>query len=128
MGLLAPCTKGPQTAPRGSAFTLTMAPGHSLPPGTSESCSVPSDSLRPRGLQHTSFLCLWNSPDQNTGVVAVPSSRGSSQPSDGTQSPTLQADSLPSEPHQGSEQVVSINYHSFLRKKQSYSQNPSNNP
>ena len=50
----------------------------------SESSSVVSDSLRPRGLN-----CLWNSPGQNTGVnkktirrerVAFPFSKGSSQP------------------------------------------------
>ena len=35
-----------------------------------------------------------DSPGRNTGVVAMPSFRGSSQP----RSPTLQVDSLPSEP------------------------------
>ena len=50
--------------------------------GTSESCSVVSDSLQPHGLYST-----WNSPDQNTGVgrVAFPFSRGSFQPRDRTQ-------------------------------------------
>ena len=38
----------------------------------SESCSVVPDSLRPHG-------CPWNSPGQNTGVVASLFSRGSSQ-------------------------------------------------
>ena len=32
------------------------------------SCSVVSDSLRPRGLQPAWFLCPWDSPDKNTGV------------------------------------------------------------
>ena len=39
--------------------------------------SVVPDSLRPHGL-----YSLWNSPGQNTGVVAFPFSRGSSQPRD----------------------------------------------
>ena len=56
--------------------------------GESESHSVMSDSLRPHGLYSP-----WNSPGQNTGWVAVPFSRGSSQPRDQTQ-----ADSLPIEP------------------------------
>ena len=30
--------------------------------------SVTSDSLRPRGLQPTRLLCLWDSPGKNTGV------------------------------------------------------------
>ena len=38
------------------------------------------DSLWPHGL-----YSLWNSPGQNTGVVAFPFSRGSSQPRDPTQ-------------------------------------------
>ena len=46
----------------------------------SESCSVMSDSLRPPGLFNQ-----WNSPGQNTGVVAFPFSRVSCQPRDWTQ-------------------------------------------
>ena len=46
----------------------------------SESCSVVSDSLQPHGLHSPR-----NSPGQNTGVVAFPFSRGSSQPNDQTQ-------------------------------------------
>ena len=34
----------------------------------SESRSVMSDSLRPHGLQPTSFLCPWDFPGKNTGV------------------------------------------------------------
>ena len=34
----------------------------------SVSCSVVSDSLRPRGLQPTGVLCPWNSLGKNTGV------------------------------------------------------------
>ena len=41
--------------------------------------SVLSDSLRPHGLWPTSFLCPWNSPGKNTGVVAISFSRGSLQ-------------------------------------------------
>ena len=45
----------------------------------SESRLVVSDSLWPHGLSS-----LWNSPGQNTGVVAYPFSSGSSQPRDQT--------------------------------------------
>ena len=45
-----------------------------------QSCSVVSNSLRPYGLYPTRFLCPWDSPGKKTGVVATPSSRGSSQP------------------------------------------------
>ena len=38
--------------------------------------SVVSDSLRPHGLQPAGLLCPWNSPGKNTGVVAIPFSRG----------------------------------------------------
>ena len=31
-------------------------------------CSVMSDSLQPHALEPTRLLCLWNSPDRNTGV------------------------------------------------------------
>ena len=47
----------------------------------SESHSVMSDSLQPHGLLYSP----WNSSGQNTGVVAFPFSRGSSQPRDRTQ-------------------------------------------
>ena len=55
----------------------------------SESCSVMSDSLRPRGLYSP-----WNSPGQNTGVDKL------SLPNPGIEprSPALQADSLPAKP------------------------------
>ena len=46
----------------------------------SESRSVMSDSLQPHGLYSP-----WNSPGQNTGVVAIPFFRGSSQSRDWTQ-------------------------------------------
>ena len=65
------------------------------------SCSVVSDSLQPQGMQPVSLPCPWNSPAKNTGVGShslLPFSRGSSQPRDRTQFPTLQVDSLPSEP------------------------------
>ena len=63
------------------------------------SCSVISGSLQPHGLQPTRHLCPWNSPGKNTGVGShsllqwdLPDPRV--EPG----SPTLQADSLPSEP------------------------------
>ena len=43
----------------------------------SESRSIMSDSLRPHGLYSP-----WNSPGQDTGVVAFSFSKGSSQPRD----------------------------------------------
>ena len=46
----------------------------------SESCSVVSDSMQPHGLYSP-----WNSPGQDTGRVAVPFSRVSSQAPDWTQ-------------------------------------------
>ena len=64
----------------------TSAPLHSratLPAQTaceSESRSVMSNSLQPHGLYSP-----WNSPGQNTGWVAFPSSGASSQPRDQTQ-------------------------------------------
>ena len=48
--------------------------------GVCESRSVVSDCLRPHELYSP-----WNSPGQNTGVVAFPFLRGSSQPRDRTQ-------------------------------------------
>ena len=54
--------------------------------GESHECRVHacSDSLRPHGLKPTRLLCPWDSPGKNTGGFAIPSSRGSSQPRDGT--------------------------------------------
>ena len=55
--------------------TLNEFPLHSGPRGhffflwyLCAVCSVVSDSLRPHGLQPTSFLCPWDSPGKNTGV------------------------------------------------------------
>ena len=52
-----------------------------------------SYSLQPHGLYNP-----LNCPGQNTGVVAIPFSRGSSQSRKEPRSPTLQANSLPAEP------------------------------
>ena len=41
-------------------------------------------TLRPYGLKPARLLCPWDSPGKNTGVVAMPSSRESSQLRDGT--------------------------------------------
>ena len=41
------------------------------------SCSVLSNCLRPRSLQPTRLLCPWESLGENSGGVAMPSSRGS---------------------------------------------------
>ena len=55
--------------------------------------SVMSESLQPYGLKPTRLLCPWDSPGRILEWVAMPFSRGSSQP----MSPTLHADSLPAE-------------------------------
>ena len=57
----------------------------------SESHSVMSNSLGSHELWPAKLLCHWNSPGKNTGVG------GSSPPRVKPRSPTLQADSLPSE-------------------------------
>ena len=63
------------------------------------SCSAVSDSLPSHGLQPAKPLCPWNSPSKNTGVgchfllQGIFSTQGSK-----LGIPTLQADSLPSEP------------------------------
>ena len=44
------------------------------------SCSVVSDSLRPRGLQPTKLFCPWDSLCKNTAGGATSSSMGSSRP------------------------------------------------
>ena len=59
--------------------------------------SVVSDSLRSHGLQPTRLLCPQNSPGKNTGVGSH-SLGDLLQPGIKPRSPTLQADSLPSEP------------------------------
>ena len=51
--------------------------------------SVVSESLQPHRLQPARLLCPWDAPGKNTGLVALPSSRGFSQPRDRTSSPYL---------------------------------------
>ena len=61
--------------------------------------SVTSDSLQPHGLYSARLLCPWEILQARIlEWVAMPSSRGSSQPGIEPWSPTLQAGSLPSEP------------------------------
>ena len=48
------------------------------------SLSTGSYSVPPRGLRPASLLCPWDAPGRNTGVVAMPSSGGSSQHGDQT--------------------------------------------
>ena len=60
----------------------------------SESHSFVSNSLQPHGL-----YSLWNSPDQNTGVGSLSLLQGIiPNPGIDPRSPTLQADSLASQP------------------------------
>ena len=47
-------------------------------------CSVVSDSLWPYSLQPTRVLCPWDFPARRLELVAISSSRRSSQPRDGT--------------------------------------------
>ena len=54
---------------------------------------VVSDSLQPHGLLPTRLLCTWDSPGRNTGVGCHALLQGIEP-----RSPTLQADSLLSEP------------------------------
>ena len=67
---------------------MEESPKYMLSKRVSESHSVMSDPLQPRGLYSP-----WHSPGQNTGVGSVFLLQGSSQP----RSPALQANSLPAE-------------------------------
>ena len=62
------------------------------------SCSIKSSSFRPQGLQPAKLLCPWHFPGKNTGVHYHFLLQGN-LPDPGIEagSPTLQADSLPSE-------------------------------
>ena len=53
--------------------------------------------MQPHGLQPARLLCPWDSSGKNTGVVAIFSSRGSSQPRD-RNCVSWQGDSLPLAP------------------------------
>ena len=70
-----------------------------LPVPESVICSVLSNSLWPHGLEPTRLLCPWDFPGKNTGV-SIHSLLHAGLPDPGIKpgSPTLQADSLPSEP------------------------------
>ena len=62
--------------------------------------SIVSDSLWPHGPQPSRLLCPWNSPDKNTGVGSHSLLQGIFlDPGIKAKPPTLQADSLLSEPH-----------------------------
>ena len=60
--------------------------------------SVMSNSLQPRGLWPTRLLCPWNSPGKNRSEMPFPSPGDLPNPWIESESPALQADSLPSEP------------------------------
>ena len=66
------CGNNVTPAPPGSGspyLTPSLVRAHpSRALSESVSCSVVSDSLRPRGLQPTRLLCPWDSPGKNTGV------------------------------------------------------------
>ena len=61
-----------------------------------------SDSWWPHGLWPNRLLCPWDSPGKNTGIVAISSSRGSSQPRDWTQVSCIDRQILYHLSHQGS--------------------------
>ena len=62
------------------------------------SCLVQSNSLRPHELLPVSLLSPWDFPGENTRVVTISFSRGSSWPMDGTPSPTLAGGFFTTEP------------------------------
>ena len=64
----------------------------------SVSCSVVSDSLRLHGLQPARLLCPWDSQARTLEWVAIPSPGDLPVPGTEPRFPTLQADSLGSEP------------------------------
>ena len=53
---------------QGPRFSLYQGTKVSKATSSSCSCSVVSDSLRPRGLSPTRLLCPWGSPGKSTGV------------------------------------------------------------
>ena len=60
--------------------------------------SVMSNSLQPHGMQPTKLLCPWDSPDKNTGVGCHALLRDLPKPGVEPRSPTLQVNSLLTEP------------------------------
>ena len=63
------------------------------------SCSVMSNSLQPHGLQPTRLLCSWGlSRQEYWSGLPCPPPGGLPNPGNKPRSPSLQADSLPSEP------------------------------
>ena len=72
------------------------------------SCSVVSDSLWPHGLQPQASLSMGILQARILELVAMPFSRGSSQPRDRTQVSVLQVDSLLSEPPDGKKNTFRV--------------------
>ena len=66
--------------------------------GKRESHLVVYDVLRPHRLQPTRLLCWWGFPGKNTGGLPCPSPRDLPKAGTERRSPTLQVDSLPTEP------------------------------
>ena len=73
-----------RTVAEGMGYRLATSPGSAIYSVVCAKSSIMSNSLIPYGLQPARPLCPWDSPGKNTGVGAVPSSRGSSRPRDGT--------------------------------------------
>ena len=79
-------------------------------------CSVVSSSFRPHGLWPAGLLCPWDSPGKNTGVGCHFLLQGIF-PTGGIEpgSPTLQADSLPSE-SPGKPKITGVDSLSLLQR------------
>ena len=78
--------------------------------------SVVSDSLRPHGPEPSKLLCPWNSPGKNTGVDSHSLLQGIFlDPGIKAKPPTLQADSLLSEP-QGKPKNTGVGSPSLLQQ------------
>ena len=89
------------------------------------SCSVIPDSLWLYGLKPVSILCPWDFPGKNTGLVAISSSRGSSNPRIEPVSPSLAGRFFTSEPPESPSniqwtttchgQFILSTYHSWIQ-------------
>ena len=96
----------------GRQYVKTSGPWGNQEPGDSDREYIRSHGGDPRGLmiEPIRLLCPRNSPGRNTGVgCPFPSPGDLSDPGIKPRSLALQADSLPSEPHQGSPGVTHTN-------------------
>ena len=66
-------------------MTWKAPPSERVPSFEGESVAQSCLTLQPLGLRPARLLCLWDSPGRNLEWVAIPYSRGASQPRDQTQ-------------------------------------------